>query len=185
MAVMGHEQNPSWFQDTTLNRPVEEVTWAMCAEFAARLCGLEKLPRGNYRLPSEEEREYACRAGTRTPYCCSGSWQDLRRYADYAQTQPKGTRLVGRRRPNAWGICDMRGNVWEWCANDFYDYLEPADVDAVRKSIRGGNWLADYSNCRFASRYRLPPDSHGNMCGFRLVRSVPPSMLRPTERPNE
>ncbi|MDP7741154.1 MAG: formylglycine-generating enzyme family protein [Lentisphaeria bacterium] len=171
-AVMTPQTNPSWYKSSGTAYPVEEVTWDMCVEFCEQLCKVEGLPAGTYRLPDEHEWEYACRAGTQTRFCCGDSWRTLRRFADFKESNARGTSAVGRRRPNAWGLHDMHGNVWEWCGDRFYEYQRPTVIDRQKRSIRGGHWHLTANDCRAASRYRLPPDSHGNVCGFRIVREL-------------
>ena len=170
--VMSSTPNPSWYESNGNAHPVEEVTWDMCVEFCEQLCKLEGLPAGTYRLPDEHEWEYACRAGTQTRFCCGDSWRTLRLFADFKESNPRGTSAVGRLRPNAWGLHDMHGNVWEWCGDHFYDYRRPTLIDLQKRIIRGGHWHLTANDCRAASRYRLPPDSHGNVCGFRIVREL-------------
>ena len=170
--VMASKSNPSWYKSYGNAYPVEEVTWDMCVAFCEQLGKLEGLPPGTYRLPDEHEWEYACRAGTQTRFCCGDSWRTLRLFADFKETSTRGTSPVGRLRPNAWGLHDMHGNVWEWCGDLFYDYQRPTNIDLQKRIIRGGHWHLTANDCRAASRYRLPPDSHGNVCGFRIVRDL-------------
>jgi formylglycine-generating enzyme required for sulfatase activity len=170
--------NPSVFSKDGRN-PVEEVTWDDCQRFAAALCVREGVPVGAYRLPTESEWEYACRAGTRTAYVCGNRADGLDQFADYAENNNRRTSTVGRRRPNAYGLYDMHGNVWEWCDDKFRPYEPVPDAPpgaydyAEWRVIRGGNWHEPAANCRSANRARLPPLSKGNMLGFRLVRTVP------------
>jgi formylglycine-generating enzyme required for sulfatase activity len=168
--VMG--ENPSFFKKNGPNAAVEEVTWRNCVAFARALCELEGLPVGTYRLAFEREWEYACRAGTQTAFCSGDTRESLLPFADFAWNNDGGTVQVGQRAPNAWGLFDMHGNVWEWCADRFYAY-DGSSVDSLNRNIRGGNWRVPYLDCRSASRYRLPPDSLGNICGFRIVRLIP------------
>ncbi|MFA4943088.1 MAG: SUMF1/EgtB/PvdO family nonheme iron enzyme [Lentisphaeria bacterium] len=173
-------ENPSYFRET--RRPVEEVSWHQCVEFARELGGREGLPANTYRLPTEREWEYACRAGTATPFFFGSDPRRLRLYADFKENNNHHTNIVMLRRPNAWGFHDLLGNVWEWCLDRFQPYdggAEAAPVGAelddpaVSRVLRGGNWLAEASDCRAACRSRLPPASHGNMLGFRLLRTLP------------
>jgi formylglycine-generating enzyme required for sulfatase activity len=171
--VMGADNNPSWYKTKNNGNPVEKITWYDAVNFCEKLCESEGVPEGTYRLPHEREWEYACRAGTQTPYSSAGDWRELRYFADFKENGDQGTSRVGRLRPNAWGLYDMHGNVWEWCGNNFYTYGEPGAADPQYKAIRGGNWHLTALDCRAASRYRLPPDSHGNVCGFRVLRVAP------------
>ena len=156
------------------NRPVEEVTWEECRTFVQTLCERENVTPGTYRLPLEEEWEYACRAGTTTAFCFGNDMRRLKDYADYNNNNDTSTVPCGSRKPNAYGIYDLHGNVWEWCQNYFRPYFpkpgaEPG-TDEDWRVIRGGNWHEPAENCRSANRARLPPLSHGNMLGFRIVR---------------
>jgi formylglycine-generating enzyme required for sulfatase activity len=145
---------PSDFQGNN-NRPVEEVSWYDAVEFCARL---SKLTKQEYRLPSEAEWEYACRAGTTTPFHFGETiTTDLANYdGNYTYgNEPKGkyreqTTDVGSFPPNAWGLYDMHGNVWEWCADNWHDNYAGAPVDGSAwitggndnySPLRGGSWL--------------------------------------------
>jgi formylglycine-generating enzyme required for sulfatase activity len=168
---------------------VEEVTWHDCVAFAAKLCEKEGLRKGTYRLPHEREWEYACRAGTDAPYHCGAAdmtpiqlRDHLEGYADFRWNNGSGPRPVGSRLANAWGIHDMHGNVWEWCSNYFYFYGSNRR-DSLQRSIRGGNWRTKATDSRSASRFRLPPDSLGNICGLRILRVIPRSVLAPPAPP--
>jgi len=114
-------QNPSRFKGDP-QRPVGYVSWTGAAEFCRKLSEKEGV---TYRLPTEAEWEYACRAGTTTRYCFGDDEASLGEYAWYGSV---GRYPVGEKTPNAWGLCDMHGNVWEWCA-DWYD----ADYYAKRR----------------------------------------------------
>ncbi len=182
-AVMGAGTNPAELKGA--NRPVENVTWVECREFIAKLCEIEGVPRWSYRLPYEAEWEYACRAGTQTAWHCGDDDKQLPKYAlFYRNVTASGTEPVGQRRPNAWGLHNMHGNVWEWCLEKFYYYEDLEVKDEVRRVIRGGNWHLEAVDCRSASRYRLPPLSHSNLLGFRVVRSIyrpAPPVFHPAE----
>jgi len=186
-AVMG--DNPSRFKDE--NRPVENVSRDDVVKFCQQLS--EKTGK-EYRLPSEAEWEYACRAGTTTPFYFGETiTTDLANYDGnypYA-SEPKGvyrekTTDVGSFPPNAFGLYDMHGNVWEWCADAWHDNYEGAPSDGSiwgkgllakwfssenrQLVIRGGSWYSGAGYVRTAFRYR---DSHGDrssIVGFRLAR---------------
>ncbi len=167
--------NPSHFRSD--DRPVEEVTWYDCQRFAVQLCEKEGVAPGTYRLPTEQEWEYACRAGTGTAYCFGDVPARLKFYADYEGNNFRRTNGVARRLPNAYGLHDMHGNVWEWCLDPFKGYAgrndSPPESEGEWRVVRGGNWHEPAESCRSANRCRLPPASHGNLLGFRLVRALP------------
>ena len=178
-AIIG--RNPSNFKGD--NRPVEGVSWNNAVEFCKKLS--QKTGK-NYRLPSEAEWEYACRAGTTTPFCFGESiTPDLVNYNGnytYASAQ-KGkyrqqTTDVGTFPPNSFGLYDMHGNVWEWCQDDYKDdYINaPTDGSALTSSsgyklLRGGSWELNPGYCRSACRDYYTLDYHDFAIGFRVVCS--------------
>ncbi len=173
--VMGQENNPSHFQDD--QNPVEEVSWYDCQEFLQKLCQLEELDSRAYRLPSEEEWEYACRAGTSTAYCFGNNPARLQDWADYEANNYRRPNNGGRRLPNALGLFDMHGNVWEWCRDKYKNYpgdFTPENDYHQWRNVRGGNWYVDADSCRSANRCRLPGKSVGNMLGCRIIRRIEP-----------
>lgn len=186
--IMGDDNNPSGFRGD--DRPVEEVSWYDCQRFTHLLCMRENLPIGSYRLPTEAEWEYACRAGTTTAYCFGDNPAKLKHWADYADNNYKRTNSVGRRRANALGLHDMHGNVWEWCLDDYTNYpgddTPPAEYHQY-PNLRGGNWYVEAPECRSANRARLPGASTGNMLGFRVLRmiSAPPQVRSTWEPPRQ
>jgi formylglycine-generating enzyme required for sulfatase activity len=168
MAVMG--KNPSYFKgDDRL--PVENVSWNDCQEFIKRLNA--KKDGYVYRLPSEAEWEYACRAGTTTPFSfgetlttAQANYNGNHLYGD----GPKGeyrrkTTRVGSFPPNAWGLHDMHGNVCEWCQDKWWEHV----FDNRRRVLRGGSWYSNADRCRSERRYCDSPDSRYDAYGFRLV----------------
>ena len=173
--VMGAERNPSGFRSPDGRRPVEEVTWPACQEFLRRLAEREQVPAARYRLPTEEEWEYACRAGTQTAWCFGDDEPLLPFYAGYQANSKWGSHPVGQYRPNAWGFHDLHGNVWEWCQNDYYFY-DTKVADSQRKSLRGGTWYHHADDCRSASRFRYTHATHGNMLGLRVLRTIEASL---------
>jgi formylglycine-generating enzyme required for sulfatase activity len=179
-AIVGN--NPSYFKGA--NRPVEQVSWDDAVEFCKQL---SKNSGRNYRLPSEAEWEYACRAGTTTPFYFGETiTTDLVNYdgtvTPYASA-PKGvyreeTTEVGKFPANAFGLYDMHGNVWEWCQDYWHDNYQDAPTDGsawltggdnTRTLLRGGSW--DYAPvlCRSAYRHGDTPDYLNFNIGFRLV----------------
>jgi formylglycine-generating enzyme required for sulfatase activity len=175
--------NPAGFQGE--NRPIERVTWDDAIEFCQRLEALTGRP---YSLPSEAEWEYACRAGTSTPFHFGETLTpDLANYnSDYVYSEgPKG-RYRSETTPvgflgfaNAFGLSDMHGNVWEWCQDPWHDNYEGApthgDVwwnqpeEDGRRVIRGGSWCNPPKYCRSASRGYDSRDNTGRNLGFRVV----------------
>ena len=156
-AVMG--ENPSRFTGD-LNRPVEKVSWNDCQTFIAKLN--EAVGEKRYRLPTEAEWEYACRAGTETEYYFGDEESELRHYAWYLENSEYTSYPVGQLRPNAWGLYDMLGNVWEWC-EDLYD------KDSSDRVVRSGAFFGYPKGARCAFRYKgLPYDRHYHL-GFRVV----------------
>jgi formylglycine-generating enzyme required for sulfatase activity len=174
-AVMG--TNPSNLKgDATL--PVENVSWENVQAFIHQLNAKEGGTK--YRLPTEAEWEYAARAGTTTAYSFGDDQRQLGEYGWYSENSGSNTHLVGQKKPNAWGLYDMHGNIWEW-VQDWYAPYDPAGsaVDPPGPSsgsvrgFRGGSWSGDPGYCRSASRNRAKPDGHGDFLGFRLLRTAP------------
>jgi formylglycine-generating enzyme required for sulfatase activity len=169
--------------------PVDNVSWNSAVEFCRRFTEQERkagrLPPGwEYRLPTEAQWEYACRAGTQTAYCFGDDASrlgDFAWYTDNAAT-PKAlgsrTHEVGQKLPNAWGLRDMHGNVWEWCGDSWRDALvggtDPAVVNelASNRVLRGGSWGYPAEDCRSAPRVRSVPAGENYYAGFR-VAAVP------------
>jgi formylglycine-generating enzyme required for sulfatase activity len=169
-------------------RPVENVSWQDAIEFCRRL---SKLTKRNYTLPSEAQWEYACRAGTTTPFHFGETLiTELANYDgnDTYGQGPQGayrqqTTNVGSFPANAWGLQDMHGNVWEWCLDRWHPSLAKAPTDGSawqepapevakqyqdQRLLRGGSWYVDPGNCRSASRHGdLPDDQHYDV-GFRV-----------------
>ena len=182
------ELDPSRFKERDKNidrwkRPVECVNWYKAVEFCKRL---SKLTGRNYRLPSEAEWEYACRAGTTTPFYFGETittelvnYDDKYTYGNGPKGEYRGQTIpVGQFPANAFGLYDMHGNVWEWCADEFHQNY--ADVptygsiwlngDKNRSPLRGGSWVLYPYYCRSAFRnYFLRRDGHDYASGFRLV----------------
>ncbi len=168
-------KNLSTFKGTTL--PVQDVSWDEAVEFCEELSAKEGQV---YRLPSEAEWEYACRAGSTTRYCFGDDDSQLGEYAWF--DVEKGPLPVGKKKPNAWGLNDMHGNVWEWCSDwwgeDYYA-KSPADdptgpVNGKFRVCRGGSWFGnDAGRCQSANRneYFQPDDGFCHL-GFRVVVEV-------------
>jgi len=180
-AVMGN--NPSSFENCGDRCPVEYVSWNDCQEFIQKLN--QKEGTNKYRLPTEAEWEYACRAATTTPFNTGNclSTTDANYDGNYPYTGcSKGqdrqkTIFVASFSPNAWGLYDMHGNVFEWCSDWNGDYPSSAVMDPDGPSIgtgrilRGGSWFNHAQACRCASRLGIVPPGYENQSfGFRLVR---------------
>jgi formylglycine-generating enzyme required for sulfatase activity len=179
--VMGN--NPSVF--VALYAPVENVSWDDAVEFCVLLTvrdkALGRLPAGyEYRLPTEAEWEYACRAETTTRYSYSEEASLLGLYAWYSDNSNRKTHPVGTKLSNPWGLCDVHGNVWEWCLDWKGTYpggsvTDPkGPVDGSFRVLRGGSWSNDARDCRSAYRYGNPPSVLGNVIGFRVVLAPGP-----------
>jgi len=183
-AVMGN--NPSRFKGDE-NLPVEWVSWLDAVAFCKKL---SELTGQNVMLPSEAQWEYACRAGSTGKYCFGDDDKQLENYAWYDKNSENKTHPVGVKLPNTWGLYDMHGNVWEWCADDWADNYEgvpndasiwikdiknyeeaPNDTSWIKyiedKLLRGGslNFYAEY--CR--SAFRLNYSTYNYNVGFRVV----------------
>jgi formylglycine-generating enzyme required for sulfatase activity len=185
--------DPSYFKGN--NRPVENVSWEDTEEFCQRLAA--KIGK-DYCLPSEAQWEYACRAATTTPFHFGKIiTTDLANYyGNYSYNDsPKGkfrqqTTEVGSFPANAWGLCDMHGNVWEWCADDWQEdytgapsdgsaWLKTAknDQNKSNKLLRGGAWLNLPGLCRSATRSDLSRDNFNFSVGFRVGCVMPSALL--------
>jgi len=164
--VMGG--NPSRFKRRRLDYPLESVSWLEAQEFIEKLN--RKQGKGKYRLPTEAEWEYACRAGTVGAY--SG---DLDEMAWYDKNAAGKTHLVGRKRPNAWGLYDMHGNVYEWCEDWYGEYPSGKVKDPTGPAsgslrvARGGSWTSPGKSARSANRFSREPKLKDDILGFRLV----------------
>ncbi|MFN9645658.1 MAG: SUMF1/EgtB/PvdO family nonheme iron enzyme [Cyanobacteriota bacterium] len=197
------DPNPSWFQGragqderwlvegeaNTDRRPVERVSWHDAMEFCSRL---RQRTGRSYALPSEAQWEYACRAGTTTPFHFGSRLTTALANCSAERTSANGpegwtsqqTTPVGRFPANAWGLLDMHGNVWEWCLDHWHNsyagaptdgsaWLDEGGLNAEANSdkprlLRGGSWRTNPRNCRSAYRYRNPPVSRLDSRGFRV-----------------
>ncbi len=182
LAIM--KTNPSMFQGE--KKPVECVSYYDCLEFCQKLSELSGL---NLRLPSEAEWEYACRAGTTTPFYYGETiTTDLANYrGEFAYGKgPKGmyrkeTTDVGSFPPNAFGLYDLHGNVWEWCADTWHETYDNAPTESIAwvdqttgdefqpRVLRGGSWDDTAYYCRSGVRLWTSPHVQGKLIGFRVV----------------
>ena len=175
------DNTPSGFEGD--ERPVENVSWYDAVEFCDRL---SNHTGRDYRLPSEAEWEYACRAGTQTPFHFGETLTtDLANYDGSVSygAGPTGeyraqTTNVGSFPANAFGLHDMHGNVWEWCLDHWHDSYKSAPTDgsawlsdneSANRVLRGGSWNYDPENCRSAIRDLYTPGTRNNLSGFRVV----------------
>lgn len=170
--------------------PVEGITWEEARRFCLELSRLpeERREGRRYRLPTEAEWEYACRAGTRTAFWCGATLESTQ--ANFNGGLPYGSvssgpwlqrpASVGSYPPNPWGLYDMQGNVWEWC-EDWYgaDYYGRSAQDDPRGPdagsvivVRGGAWTETGTSCRAADRFSYPPSGNGANVGFRVLCEV-------------
>jgi formylglycine-generating enzyme required for sulfatase activity len=173
--------NPSKFPEAGDDAPVEDVEWTDAQGFCVSLAGHEGAPRGAYQLPTEAQWEYACRAGTASPFYTGKSEWDFARAGWCTDNSQDTTHKVGMKIANAWGLHDMHGNVWEWCLDGPRTYkLNEAATDPVGEShksrvIRGGGWYDKAWDGRCANRgTSLRQGVSENDLGFRIVRAVVP-----------
>ncbi|WP_406656740.1 formylglycine-generating enzyme family protein [Methanolobus sp. ZRKC2] len=174
-AVM--ENNPSRFIGD--NNPVEGISWNDAQDFIVALNEIEGTDK--YRLPSEAEWEYACRAGTSTKYFFGDSISGLNKYSWYSSNSETKTQPVGQKMCNLWGLYDMHGNVHEWVQDNYHPIYKFSPVDGSSwedysdygRVIRGGSWNDKAANCRSTSRFYYHPQLDGsNNIGFRVVMDI-------------
>jgi len=167
LAVMGGETAKA----SRINHPKADVSWDDAILFAAEMSRRD--PTYIYRLPTEAEWEYACRAGTTTEF--SGDIDQLAWYSSNSDLDPHP---VGMKRPNAWGLFDVHGNVEEWCLDWYGDYTKAAVSDPTGPSsgtsrvCRGGSFFDPDLFCGSARRRKAMPGDRSSHLGFRLVRTV-------------
>ena len=177
-------KNPSHFQGAIVGNenadlPVDNVSWEDAVEFCKKLSDLpeEKKAGRVYRLPTEVEWEYACRAGSKTAYSFDDEEGLLPEYGWFNRNSSDRTHTVGLLEPNVWGLYDMHGNVWEWCSDRHEEYPKGAVSDPTGpkegsdRVIRGGSWFNVAANCRSAYRSRTAPSYRYNYLGFRVALS--------------
>lgn len=172
-------KNPSHFRGST-NAPVEKISFLDAAGYCAALSERERqagrLPKEfEYRLPTEAEWEYACRAGT-TNFFSFGNDQNLaEKYAWTSENSERKPHPVGLKEPNPWGLHDMHGNVWEWVSDWFAPYPEMDLVNPIGppeskfKVFRGGGWNQDAEFARSGNRFMMSPTNGIHFVGFRVA----------------
>jgi formylglycine-generating enzyme required for sulfatase activity len=164
--------HPSYFQGGD-DLPVESVSWDEAVAFCKKLSAKEGK---TYRLPTEAEREYACRAGATGPYAGDGKIDDI---GWYLGNSGEMTHPVGSLQPNDWGFYDMQGNVWEWCSDWYGPYPKNEVTDpkgpksGTSRVLRGGSleYGPEYARCAFRNYYS--PDAKLYYIGFRVVMETP------------
>jgi uncharacterized protein (TIGR02996 family) len=169
-AIMGDRPRSS----EGLDQPVAHVTWNECQRFCN---ALGERDGKRYRLPTEAEWEYACRAGTTTAFFFGDevSTSQVSHERNEKGSPDRGTTPVGAFPPNAWGLFDMHGNLWEWCADWYAAYPEGDQIDPTAPAkdgqpiVRGGCWHNPARYCRSAMRHCLPPNDPTHNVGLRVV----------------
>ena len=159
-AIMGN--NPSYFKGD-LSRPVEMVSWNDCQEFVKKVNSYSNVTGYTFFLPTAEQWEYACRAGSKGNYglLADGSEGTLDEMGWYFDNSGRKTHPVGQKKPNAWGLYDMHGNVWEWTAS----------ANGSDRINRGGSYYSPASYCESGYGIWDGPDDWDNSLGFRLAAS--------------
>ena len=171
--VMG--SNPSYFKGKP-NNPVEQVSWNDCQEFITKL---NQMGQGTFRLPTEAEWEYACRAGTTERFYWGDdpNYTQIKEYAWYWDNSNDGTKEVGTKLPNQWGLFDMSGNVWEWCQDWYGNYpttpvIDPTGTNSGEyRVLRGGGWNDGARGCRSTIRDDYIPGYRYYVIGVRVSRT--------------
>ncbi len=177
LSVMG--SNPSTFSTASGDYPVEQVTWHDVHAFLDKLH--QRSPGYTFRLPTEAEWEYACRAGTTTAYSTGATLTHAQaNFSDAATSTAAASwgRTLSARvfPPNPWGLYGMHGNVWEWTEDEWCPYSSGPETDphascgSALKVIRGGSWVFGADSARCALRYTHRPEDRGYSIGFRVVR---------------
>ncbi|MCC4768093.1 SUMF1/EgtB/PvdO family nonheme iron enzyme [Methanosarcina sp. DH1] len=172
--IMGN--NPSYCKGE--DHPVEMISWNEAQEFVIKLNEMEGTDK--YRLPSEAEWEYACRAGTQTRCFFGEDESKLDEYVWHAGNSGDKTHVIGCKKPNPWGLYDINGNVWEWVQDNWYDNYNGAPSDGSAwedgsssdRVSRGCSWLCETGLCRSAGRFKRKTESRLANLGFRLLKEL-------------
>jgi formylglycine-generating enzyme required for sulfatase activity len=174
----GRKSDANWrnpYMSQADDHPVVCISWNDAMAYCE---WLSERTGEQYSLPTEAEWEYACRAESEVAYCFGDDEKRLKEYAWYARNSKRRTHPVGQKKPNAWGLHDMHGNVWEWVQDWFGDYSKESQTNpsgAEQGSLRvfrGGGWVDGAGGCRSAYRGRGAPGIRGGILGFRLARRV-------------
>lgn len=174
--VSGLKAEPSYFRGSRL--PVEQVSWEDCQQWLEELNAVDEagLPRGfEYRLPTEAEWEFACRAGTSTRFHFGESEAQLADWGWYSGNSGSQVHAVGEKRANPWGFYDMHGNVWEWCQDRYGPLPGQSVIDprgphgGTNRVFRGGSWGVAGVRCRSAYRVWNKPGYRDYTLGFRIA----------------
>ncbi len=172
--------NPS--KNVGMDNPVDKVSWYDSQEFIRRLNEAENTDK--YRLPTEAEWEYACRANTKTRFSFGDNDAELSAYAWYIVNEGTGAFPSGMKKANPWGLHDMHGNIWEWVQDEYQDNYTGAPIDGsawkggsdntrVFNVLRGGSWMSSAAGCRSSSRYYYPPGGRrSSRIGLRIARDL-------------
>jgi formylglycine-generating enzyme required for sulfatase activity len=190
-ALMG--RNPSHFQGDP-NRPVEKVSFQDASQYCVELTRRERdggrLPAEfEYRLPTEAEWEYACRAGSTNRFSFGNDLATGDAYAWTGENSDATSHPVGIKQPNDWGLYDMHGNVWEWVSDWFEAYparplTDPSGPAASKyKVFKGGGWNQDLQYANASSRFMMSPSNGIHFVGFRVALGPPPP--RPPLEPSK
>lgn len=176
------KSNPStWTERLDVDgrsRPVESLSWKDAVEFCQKLTETGRadghLPSNwEYRLPTEAQWEFACRANSTTAYCFGDDFTKLDEYAWFDENSMGMTHEVGQKKPNAWGLHDMHGNVWEWCRDRYAAQLaggtDPIQQVGEGRVVRGGCYNFGAQHCQASTRNAMPNDSGDEYVGFRVA----------------
>ncbi len=177
--VMREDDNPSNFQECGLNCPMDSVSYNVIVEQFLPIFNEVYAGPNHCRLPTEAEWEYAARAGSQSRFYFGDSDEALQEYAWFRNNSGRSPHPVAEKRPNAWGLYDMYGNLREWCRDWYGNYEFNSTTDAVidpqgpdngeRRVLRGGGWFNQAKVCRSANRYNSEPFNSNAIWGFRLV----------------
>ncbi len=176
-AVKGAIRDNAGFSGSNFDAPMQSTAWKECQDFIDKL---NDLKLGKFRMPTEAEWEYACRAGTTTRF----HWGDdpelteIDDYAWYDENAEGQSYEAGEKKPNPWGLYDMTGNVYEWCSDWYSAYTDRTQKDpqgpkkGTHKVFRGGEWFNPPENCRSAFRGKFPPGGWLYFAGVRVVMEI-------------